>query len=272
MATTNSSAVILRHTDNFLSENLSQSELRQRLSSIFLQRIHSSDQTTLKHLNLAAETIENAISAANTSVKSSSLRLAENVLLSFTEIPFSSYLLSLIYSLCNRPVDASLRLLDVFCIDPSLARLEIAPLVFEELFLVHLLPVLQWYNQQKSVILSSLDSDSNSDDQSVVSATRLSTMSGDQTSDLKDLERNYEEILDENCRAFAEYFMEVLQNEDGNKLIDPPSVVLGKNKMAEKFHHSEDEKMKTEGFRFKNGRYNVMLYFEFAYILAFRFI
>lgn len=134
---------------------------------------------------------------------------------------------------------------------------------------MHLLPVLQWKNEQKSVILSSLDSDYTSDDQSViVSATRLSTMSGDQASDLKDLEGNYEEILDENCRAFAEYFMEVLQNEDGNKLVDPPRVVLGKNRMAEKFHHSEDEEMEIGGFRFKNGRYNVMLYFEFAYILA----
>nr|GLL27711.1 putative E3 ubiquitin-protein ligase LIN-1 [Ipomoea trifida] len=260
MATTNRSAVILRHTANFLSETLSQSDLRHKLSSIFLQRIHPSDQTTRKHLNLAAETIENAIISAapnNTSVKTSSLRLAEKVLLSFSEIPFSSYLLSLVYALCNRPVDASLRLLDVFCIDPSLARLEIAPHLFEEMFLVHLLPVLQWKNEQKSVILSSLDSDYTSDDQSViVSATRLSTMSGDQASDLKDLEGNYEEILDENCRAFAEYFMEVLQNEDGNKLVDPPRVVLGKNKVAEKFHHSEDEEMEIGGFRFKNGRYN----------------
>ncbi|XP_019150842.1 PREDICTED: putative E3 ubiquitin-protein ligase LIN-1 [Ipomoea nil] len=258
MATTNRSAVILRHTANFLSETLSQSDLRHKLSSIFLQRIHSSDQTTRKHLNLAAETIENAISAANnTSVKTSSLRLAEKVLLSFSEIPFSSYLLSLVYALCNRPVDASLRLLDVFRIDPSLARLEVAPHLFEELFLVHLLPVLQWNNEQRSMILSSLDSEYTSDDQSVVSATRLSTMSGDQASDLKDLEGSYEEILDENCRAFAEYFMEVLRNEDGNKLVDPPPVVLGKNKMAEKFHHSEDnEEMEIGGFRFKNGRYN----------------
>ncbi|KAL2538902.1 putative E3 ubiquitin-protein ligase [Forsythia ovata] len=168
---------------------------------------------------------ENSFSTTSSSIRSSSLRLAEEIL-SKSENPFSSFLLSLAYSHCRRPIDASFCLLDVFYADPSLARVEIAPFLFEELFLVHFLPMLEWYNEQRSRILSSLplNSDYNSDDQSIVSTTTtLSKMSGDQALALKDLERDYEDLLDENCRNFVVYFKEVLRNRDGGQLIVPPS-------------------------------------------------
>ncbi|KAI7989543.1 putative E3 ubiquitin-protein ligase LIN-1 [Camellia lanceoleosa] len=235
--TTTTSSQIIHHATAFISETLSQSDLRHRVFSAFTNKIPSSNQIILKPLHLAAETLENAISTSNPSIRSSSLRLAEKLLVSFPENPFSSFLLSLIHSLCHRPIDASLSLLDVFYIDPSLARSEVAPVVFEELFLIHFLPVfngsmiidrkfcLLYRKMLVTIVMIALYVMTR-----WFSSTRsLSQMSGDQTSELKELERDYEEVLDENCRVFAGYFKEVLANKDGNRLIDPPSVVLEKD-------------------------------------------
>ena len=53
----------------------------------------------------------------------------------------------------------------------------------------------------------------------------LSTMSREQASQLKDLENEYEEILDENCKVFATYFNDVLLAKSQDKFIDPPTVI-----------------------------------------------
>ncbi|XP_022882445.1 putative E3 ubiquitin-protein ligase LIN isoform X2 [Olea europaea var. sylvestris] len=260
MSATTTSAQILRYTTSFLSETLSQSHLRHHLFTTFLEKLSSSDQTTLKLLKFASETLENSFSTNSSSIRSSSLRLAEE-LLSKSENPFASFLLSLAYSHCRRPIDASLCLLDVFYADPSFTRVEIAPFLFEELFLVHFLPILEWYNDQRNKILSSLslNTDYNSDDHSIVSNTTvLSKMSGDQATSLKDLERDYEDLLDENCRNFVGFFKEVLQNRDRGQLIIPPPVVLQKSKRGDKFHHREEKKIAIQKFGSRNGRYNPM--------------
>ncbi|KAL0315654.1 UNVERIFIED_CONTAM: putative E3 ubiquitin-protein ligase LIN [Sesamum radiatum] len=255
MATT-TSVEILHHTATFLSEVLSQPDLRHHLFSTFLQRLPS---TLIKPLNSASQTIEKAISNA---AASSFLRSAEKLLLSNSHNPFSSFLLSLVRYLRHREIDASLSLLDVFQADPSLCRLEIAPFLFQELFLVHFAPMLEWYNVQRSSILSSfsLTSDYNSDDQSIISnTTLLSKMSGDQASALKDLERDYEDLLDENCRIFVEYFKRILRNKDGEQVIvPPPTVVLQIRQTADKLVCGDEEKIKNQEFESTNRRYNPM--------------
>ena len=90
---------------------------------------------------------------------------------------------------------------------------------------------------------------------------QLSSMSGDQTSELKELERDYEAVLDENCPVFFSYFKEVLENKDRDRLINPPSVVFEKIGKVDKSDCSEDEKIKAEESGLKNGQYNVMTYF-----------
>lgn len=277
MSTAISVTEILQQTTVYLSEVLSQSDLRHRLFTIFLEKIPSSDhQIPLKPLKLASETLENALSTSNPSIKSSSLRLAEKLLQSYPKNRFSSFLLSLIYALFRRPNDAAINLFDIFHLDPSLARVEIAPHLFEELFLRHFLPVLEWYNEQRSRILSTsssvnLGSGYDSDEQSVVvSPSRLlKNMSDNQALGFKDLERDYEEILDENCRAFAKYFREVLQNKDGKHLVDPPPVLLQIGE-GEKSGNQEPMQMQRK-FSLKNGRYNVILFFLvfFSYICPF---
>ncbi|KAI3791765.1 hypothetical protein L2E82_05628 [Cichorium intybus] len=213
-------------------------------------------QLNIKQLNLAADTLENAITSSNSSVKTSSLRLLEKLLLSFLQNPFSSFLLSLIYTLCQRPIDASLALLNLFETDPSVARSKIAPQVFEEIFLINFLPVLEWYNEQRSRILSSLSSSSGyeSDDEnsivtdSIVSCTTLlSKMNGNQASELKELERDYEQVLDENCRVFVGYFKEILGNKD-DRVVVPPSVVLEVVHKGDQHVYNQDEK-KSMGIR-----------------------
>jgi hypothetical protein len=91
----------------------------------------------------------------------------------------------------------------------------------------------------------------------------LSRMTEGQTSELKELESNYEEVLDVNCRALAKYFQEVIENTDGNSLINlPPLKNSGK---VDNFKCSEDEKIKTEEPVRKNGQYICMYVCMYVY-------
>ncbi|KAL7591164.1 hypothetical protein Lser_V15G32972 [Lactuca serriola] len=258
-------AEILQQTTTFFSETISQPDIRRRIFSILRNNLSPSVQLNIKQLNLAADTLENAITTTNSSVRSSSLRLSEKLLLSFPQNPFSSFLLSLIYTLCQRPIDASITLLNLFETDPSIARSEVAPQLFEDILLINFLPVLEWYNEQRSRILSSLSSNCGyeSDENSIVTdsvvscTTLLSKMNGNQASELKELERDYEQVLDENCRVFAGYFKEILGNKDGNGVIVPPLVVLEAIHKGDGHHVlNQDEKSISTQFGSKNGRYN----------------
>lgn len=273
--TATTSTQILHHTTSFISEILSQSDLRRQMFSTLRCKLLPSDQATLKPLKLAAETLENAISTSNAAIQSSSLRLAEKLLVSYPETTFSSLLLSLIYALSNQPINSSISILQVFYLDPSLARSELAPTLFEDLFLVHFLPVLQRFNEQRSTILSSLSQNANHDtddysicDVSVVvpCSKLLSKMSGDQALELKELERNYEGVLHENCRVFVKYFKEVLANNDENRSFNPPDLVFKQSEKSEEVDHREedDDSVKIKELGLKNGRYNVM-YFSVAF-------
>ncbi|WOH11153.1 hypothetical protein DCAR_0830632 [Daucus carota subsp. sativus] len=258
---------ILRHTTAFVSEILLQRDFRRRIYSIFGQKTSNLDQNIVKQMSIASETLEAAISSSDASVKSSSLRVAERIVDSYPKNVFSWFLSCVVYSLLNRPIEGALSLLEVFYDDPSLARSEISPELFEGLFLRHFVRVLEWYNEQKSRILSSLCKDSgyDSDDHSIcvesvgVSCTTLlSKMNGNQASELKELERNYEDVLDENCRVFVWYFKEVLKNEDEYVVIDPPSLVLELTDREGGIEGSDHDPVEidTDGPGLKNGRYN----------------
>lgn len=256
---------ILRYTASFISGVLSQPELRRRLIATLLNLTPITNQLTLKHLNLAADSLERAISLSTPALRSSSLSLAEKLLLPLPEYPISSFLLSLILSLCNRPDESATSLLRIFHSIPSLARSEIAPSLYERLFSLHLLPIFWRFDQQRSQILSHDDTGdySDSDYSSAVlpSAKLLSKMSGDQASKVRELEREYSEVLDENCRILAEYFKEVLVNRDGDATsISPPLLIL-KSAAEDGGREKENrkEQIPTEPPPvLQNGRYNVM--------------
>lgn len=94
-------------------------------------------------------------------------------------------------------------------------------------------------------------------------------MSGDQALALKGLEKDYEVLLDENCRIFVQYFKEVLKN-NGDEMIAPPTIVL--HKSCERDDDNDDgggdrddesDNIKSQGFgSTTNRRYiNVMINF-----------
>ncbi|XP_057806629.1 putative E3 ubiquitin-protein ligase LIN [Salvia miltiorrhiza] len=234
-----SAAEILSHTALFLLETVSQPELRRQLHSTFLERVPTA---LAKPLGFASQTVETAICSSSPSVRASSLRLAEKLLSSNPANPFSSFLLSLVHHISHRALDAALSLLDVFEAEPSLSRLEIAPFLFQELFLVHFAQILEWYDRQRSNILDSGNA------QSI-----LSEMNGGQASALKDLERDYEVLLEDNCRIFAQYMKQVLRSR-GEEVIFPPAILLfrrGESEDGGDQHH-----IRNQGFESPNRRYN----------------
>ncbi|KAK7319978.1 hypothetical protein RJT34_04707 [Clitoria ternatea] len=254
-------AQILRHTTAFISVVLSQSELRRRLIATLFRDTPISDQITLKHLNLAADTLESAISFSSPVIISSSLSLAEKLLLPLPEFPISSFLFALIRSLRNRPTESAISLLRIFHSNPSLARFEIAPSLYDHLFSLHLLPVFRDFHERRTRVLSSLTRDNGdrsvSDDESVVlpCTKLLSKMSEDQASKLRELEREYEEVVGENCKVFAVYFRDVLMDKNGDASISPPSLIL--KSAAESDEGRENIKEETQMMNvMENGRYN----------------
>lgn len=85
-------------------------------------------------------------------------------------------------------------------------------------------------------------------------------MSEGQALELKELESNFEEVLDENCRVLVKYFNRVLENTGGNKPIAIPPLKLRNHEKGGKLKHRDAEKIKTDELGIlKNGRYNVML-------------
>ncbi|XP_045822566.1 LOW QUALITY PROTEIN: putative E3 ubiquitin-protein ligase LIN-1 [Trifolium pratense] len=88
-------------------------------------------------------------------------------------------------------------------------------------------------------------------------AKLLSSVSGDQASKLRELEREYEEVLDENCRILAVYFKEVLVNKDEESTISPPLLILKSAVEGGRGNDGgEDRKEEMQMPVLKNGRYN----------------
>jgi hypothetical protein len=261
-------AQILRYITAFITGVINQSELRRSLIETLHRETPISNQVTLKRLNLAVDALESAISA----IRSSSLSLAEKLLLPLPEHPLSSFLLSLVQTLRNCPDESAITLLRIFNSNPSLARSEIAPYLYEHLFYLHLFPVFRWFDEQRTRILPSTSETPSRDtgDYSVSDelvtmpyAKLLSSVSGDQASKLRELEREYEEVLDENCRVLAVYFREVLVNKDENSTISPPLLILNSAVEGGRGNHGgEDIKEEMQMPAMENGRYNVMLSFS----------
>ncbi|GJT68595.1 putative E3 ubiquitin-protein ligase LIN-1 isoform X1 [Tanacetum coccineum] len=210
MSTTTTATDILKRTTTFLHQNASPnpdtSPPYLNLSPFL--NLSPPIHLHIKQLNLASETLENAINTTSVAAKTSSLCLSEKLLLSFLEVLRTTLLVRQ---------------------DQSYASL-----------------ICGYESDENSVVMDSV----------VSCMDLLSKMNGDQALELKELEKEYEYVLDENCRIFVEYFKEVLENEDGDIVIVPPSVVLEVHK-SEGYGYNRDEKslLSTE-FGSRNGRYN----------------
>ncbi|KAG1335071.1 RING-type E3 ubiquitin transferase [Cocos nucifera] len=229
---------VLRPITAFFDEALSQPDLCRRILSAARGRPPFPDPAALQALSLLSQALDSSAATSPVRPSPSALRAAEKLLLSLpSRSPFSVLLLSLTHALHRRPAAAALALLDLFALDPALSREDVAPSVFEDLFLPHLLPVLHWFADQRARILSS-DSPSPApaaaaveDDgwsvESSAAVSLLSRMSGGQAAELKKLERRYEDVLDANSRVYAEYLKEVLESADeARQARGPPQLIL----------------------------------------------
>ncbi|RWW06712.1 hypothetical protein GW17_00029939 [Ensete ventricosum] len=256
-------AVVLRHTTAFLDEALSNPKLRHRIISSVRRTVSSASPASLRALSLLSHALDSPSAAASDA--------ADKILLSVSgRNPLSALLLALAHALRGRASAAALALLDLFSLEPALSRHEVAPEVFEALFLPHLLPVLHWFADQRSRILTSTSlrfgcpPAAGDDDRSVEAAAAmslLSRMSDGQAGRLKDLERGYEEVLDANCKVYAEYLKEVVEMGDGGRLVlAPPQLVLTRASPEER---RSDEAIEVEealaaraAIGSRDGRYN----------------
>ncbi|RRT61972.1 hypothetical protein B296_00019251 [Ensete ventricosum] len=259
-------AVVLRHTTAFLDEALSNPKLRHRIISSVRRTVSSASPASLRALSLLSHALDSPSAAASDA--------ADKILLSVSgRNPLSALLLALAHALRGRASAAALALLDLFSLEPALSRHEVAPEVFEALFLPHLLPVLHWFANQRSRILTSTSlrfgcppaaNGEGDDDRSVEAAAAmslLSRMSDGQAGRLKDLERGYEEVLDANCKVYAEYLKEVVEMGDGGRLVlAPPQLVLTRASPEER---RSDEAIEVEealaaraAIGSRDGRYN----------------
>ncbi|XLT60222.1 hypothetical protein HN873_052826 [Arachis hypogaea] len=98
MTTAVTAAEILRHTTAFLSDVISNRDLRHRLISILHQDTTTAAISDESAAKLAADTLETAITLSNFASRSCSLSLAEKLLLPLSDHPLPFFLLSLVHT------------------------------------------------------------------------------------------------------------------------------------------------------------------------------
>ncbi|XP_062189107.1 putative E3 ubiquitin-protein ligase LIN [Phragmites australis] len=223
-------STIVAHATAFLAELIADPLLRRHLLSAAAAADGGGGQQhpagTLQALSLISDALDTAASA---SPSPSSLRAAEGLLKSLPEpTPLSCLLLALACAARRRGgAPAAAAVLDLFAIDPALARHELAPAAFEALFAPRLLPVMRHFAARRASASASTAANGD-DDRSVetaaLSAMRvLSLLSGAQAQEMRSLEREYEKVLDVNCKAYALYLKKILEAGEMSTVSSPPS-------------------------------------------------
>ncbi|XP_034598044.2 putative E3 ubiquitin-protein ligase LIN-1 [Setaria viridis] len=250
-------SAIIAHTAAFLAELVADPLLRRHLLSAAAasdggggQQRRQHPAATLQALSLVSDALDTAASA---SPSPSSLRAAERLLQSLpAATPLSCLLLALASAARRRGGGAAAdAVLDLFALDPALARNELAPAAFEALFAPRLLPVMRHFAARRaSAAAGNGDEDSRSDEATALSAMRvLSLMSGAQAQEMRALEREYEMVLDVNCRAYALYLKKILDAGETSLMSSspqppPPELVFGVG--ADEEDHGGDDDDATE--------------------------
>ncbi|XP_025819459.1 putative E3 ubiquitin-protein ligase LIN [Panicum hallii] len=268
-------SAIIAHTAAFLAELVADPLLRRHLLSAAAASDGAGGQqqhpaATLQALSLVSDALDTAASA---SPSPSSLRAAERLLQSLpTATPLSCLLLALACAARRRGgAPAAAAVLDLFALDPALARHELAPAAFEALFAPRLLPVMRHFAARRASATAAAaaaaagngDEDSRSDEATALSAMRvLSMMSGAQAQEMRALEREYEMVLDANCRAYALYLRKILEAGEASTVSSPPhppELVFGVGADEDDRGDDEDAPDNDESASSQNGfRYNPM--------------
>ncbi|CAO2209349.1 unnamed protein product [Urochloa humidicola] len=231
-------SAIVAHTAAFLAELVADPLLRRHLLSAAAAASDGQQHpaATLQALSLVSDALDTT--AASASPSPSSLRAAERLLQSLpAATPLSCLLLALACAARRRggaPAAAAAAVLDLFALDPALARHELAPAAFEALFAPRLLPVMRHFAARRASAAAAAarggdEENMRSDEAAALSAMRvLSLMSGAQAQEMRALEREYEVVLDANCRAYALYLKKILDAGDASPSPQhPPELVFG---------------------------------------------
>lgn len=222
---------IVAHTSSFLAELIADPVLRRHLLSAAAAADghHHHPAATLQAMSLVTDALD---AAASASPSPSSLRAAERLLLSLpSATPLSCLLLALACAARRRGgAAAAAAVLDLFALDPALARHEIAPTAFESLFAPRLLPVMRHFAARRAAsaaaAAAAAANGDGEEDRSVetaaMSAMRvLSMMSGAQAQEMRELEREYDRVLDLNCKAYAIYLKDKILQAVGGDTSSP---------------------------------------------------
>ncbi|CAD6233640.1 unnamed protein product [Miscanthus lutarioriparius] len=221
-------SAIVSHTAAFLAELIAYPLLRRHLLSMAAAAAadggggQQHPAATLQALSLVSDALD---TAASGSASPSSLRAPERLLRSLpAATPLSCLLLALARAARRGGGGAAAAaVLDLFALDPALARHELAAAAFEALFAPRLLPVMRHFAARRAAAAAkAMDEEGGSDEATAVSAMRvLSLMSGVQAQEMRALEREYEKVLDANCKEYALYLKRILEAGEPSAAVSP---------------------------------------------------
>ncbi|CAN6456547.1 unnamed protein product [Victoria cruziana] len=232
----------LHQVSLFTEESLSHPDARLRLRRSLAGRQSSDVEPSISALQLGAETLDRAILAPDSESGDDLQGRAEELLLSSLggdphTSAIASLYLSLVATLRGNPVRSARFLLDAFAFDPSSARLELAPKVWEESFSKPLLPLFSRFRAESQAIVASMSSEFQDRQETIAgsdfsftseslafdeaSRRRLqSRMSNETAEELRMLEDAFEEDLDENTKRLAILLRELLENSEDTEFTD----------------------------------------------------
>ncbi|GJN38209.1 hypothetical protein PR202_gb27231 [Eleusine coracana subsp. coracana] len=265
-------SAIVSHTSSFLAELIADPLLRRHLLSAAAAAttdVQNHPAATLQALSLVSDALDAA--AASASPSPSSLRAAERLLRSSvtpSPTPLSCLLLALACAARRRgAAAAAAAVMDLFALDPALARHEVAPAAFEALFAPRMLPVMRHFAARRAAAAAEASRSGGGDeDRSVETAAMrvLSTMSGAQAQEMRELEREYDKVLDVNCRAYALYLKNIIDAGDASTTVSsppppPPELVFGVGDGEEKEDAMAPETEEETVSSRNDARYNVIM-------------
>ncbi|KAG0454650.1 hypothetical protein HPP92_023942 [Vanilla planifolia] len=235
---------VLRRVTAFLEEVIWNLDERQRVLSAARRRLSSpADPATVHAISVLSDNLDTSSSSSVAAAATASAAMGGG-----KPSALSVLILSISLALRRRHADAARSLLDLFALDPTAARGDIAPQLFEELFLPHFFQVVRWFADRRSRVLSSVEEGGRVG--ATASMAILSRMSGGQATELRELERTYENVMDENSKVYAGYLKEVLRSGDG---VRPPELVFP---MADGNEDETKEAVEDEIFREAIGSTN----------------
>ncbi|KAI4324399.1 hypothetical protein MLD38_029894 [Melastoma candidum] len=206
--------------------------------------VRYADQAVLANLDWGIDALEEAIDTSNVETKLARLDYAEKMLRVCAMLDIrhktggvpNCYLsawahlnLSYLWKLRNNVRNSTLHILEMFDIDPFFSRVDFAPRLWKDLFLQHMSSISGWYSDARHKIVLQMIPDSSdlsfiADFDQLLNASVVFAMRPDQMEKMHELEKTYQESLDENTRLYARYYMDCLNFDPRTDTTEPPEI------------------------------------------------